>query len=376
MSLKKFFKDDQGVALPIVALLFGFFLIGFVAIVVDAGTLYNTRKSMVTAADAGALAGAMEVEKSLGKSISEIETTKTQAKQIAINVAKQNGAVNPTATIEKMNIKLATGMENRDVIIVSVTKNQSLTFARILGVDDSDVSAKAVATWGFARKLSGGQFLPIFTTTTLIEKDTPLHNKFVYPDGDPVAGNWGWVEGFGNVKDIKAILSGSITEDVQISSVLEGKSGNIQAMFDGDNTIGEKNAQGLGLRFDKAFELVKYEDRKNFMRGLVPVIDDSVNPIVKENGVVELPISYFAVFQIEDYTASDNVGSARAFTADYSARVGPGGVKSYPDVKQGSIFGYFPDEPHILIDQVATVSQNDQISNGNVSETTYHKLIK
>jgi len=87
-------KDQKGAVLPFVALIMVFVIFGMMAIVVDAGGLYNVRKQMVTAADAAALAGAKEMEKNLSASVSESEkaTIRAKAEQIAKSIATKNGA--------------------------------------------------------------------------------------------------------------------------------------------------------------------------------------------------------------------------------------------------------------------------------------------
>lgn len=57
--LKKLFKNDEGSVVVIVAVMMTVFM-GFAAIVIDAGFMYGQRRSLQNAADAGALAGAME----------------------------------------------------------------------------------------------------------------------------------------------------------------------------------------------------------------------------------------------------------------------------------------------------------------------------
>lgn len=369
MGVKRIIKEDKGAVLPFVALLLAFVLLGFAAIVVDAGTLYNARKTMVTAADAGALAGAMEMEKSLGKSGSELINIQTKAKQIARSVALKNGADGAEGkllvSIKQQTVNLPSGPELRDVIEVVVTMNQKLTFARIFGVNESNVDAKAVATWGYTRKLTGGQFLPLFTLDTLVKpagEIVYLHNKFVV-DGS-LNGNWGWVGEFGQNKDMQKILSGeTISESIEIHSTIYGQQGNIASMF---------NNTGLPLRFDNAFNSSTDPiERKVFMRGLVPVI--AHDTLTVQGSSLTLPILHFAVFQIVDYTEKKDTGTPKAFTSDYTAQVGTGGVKNYPDVDKDSIIGYYTGE---IVELSVVIANGDQITNGSLNEPPYHKLIE
>ena len=56
-KIKRILRDEKGTALVLVCLAF-VLLLGFSALVIDYGALALERRRMVTAADAGALAGA------------------------------------------------------------------------------------------------------------------------------------------------------------------------------------------------------------------------------------------------------------------------------------------------------------------------------
>jgi len=85
MNFKRISGNKKGVMLPLVSILLAFVVFGVAALVVDAGMIYAEKKSMVTAADAAALAGAQTLQKSTGVNI-------PKAKQVAENCALSNGA--------------------------------------------------------------------------------------------------------------------------------------------------------------------------------------------------------------------------------------------------------------------------------------------
>jgi hypothetical protein len=60
-SLKIFMKNEDGAVLVLVALMMTV-LMGFAALAIDVGFMYNQRRSLQNAADAGALAGVLEIE--------------------------------------------------------------------------------------------------------------------------------------------------------------------------------------------------------------------------------------------------------------------------------------------------------------------------
>lgn len=130
MKFKKFFKDERGAVLPIVALFILFVAFGISALVIDVGTLYVERRNMVAAADAGALAGAREMQNRTSGTEKIIE--------IAKNVAVANGAEGSTIIVNVYT----TGTRYVEVI---ANKNTELFFAKTFGMNSSNVQAIAKA---------------------------------------------------------------------------------------------------------------------------------------------------------------------------------------------------------------------------------------
>jgi Flp pilus assembly pilin Flp len=73
VKVKRLFMDEKGATLPLVAIILGLFALGFIALVVDVGTLYVERKAMITSADAAALAGAQVLRVNKGANVSDAE---------------------------------------------------------------------------------------------------------------------------------------------------------------------------------------------------------------------------------------------------------------------------------------------------------------
>jgi len=134
MKKVPFLKDERGAVLPIVVLFFAFVVFGISALVVDVGRLYTEKRVLVTAADAGALAGAKEMQKFL--------STETQIRQAAIDAADYNGATDITVIIE---MNSATSSVNDLKVEVIVKNTVDLFFAKAIGINTSDVRARAVA---------------------------------------------------------------------------------------------------------------------------------------------------------------------------------------------------------------------------------------
>lgn len=124
--LKKILRKEDGQSLVLFAL-FMLVLLGFAALVIDAGVLFSTRSQLQNAADAAALAGARDLP-----SISAAKTS-------AIYYAGQNG-------VEGSNTIVTTPYKSdTKKIEVICSKSVTYSFARFLGFTSGNVSARAVA---------------------------------------------------------------------------------------------------------------------------------------------------------------------------------------------------------------------------------------
>jgi hypothetical protein len=104
-------------------------LIGMVALVVDVGVWRSERGHMVNAADAGALAGAANLNRGA-----------TSAENVAVEAAKVNGATSATATAYSTS-----NPNGLDTIKVSVTAPGKPYFAKLFGISGFDIKATATA---------------------------------------------------------------------------------------------------------------------------------------------------------------------------------------------------------------------------------------
>lgn len=378
MNFKSLFKDEKGAILPMVAVLLGFVFLSFAAIVVDVGMLYSERRQMVTAADAGALAGAQVLEESEGSDIAD-------AKVAAVEYAVKNGA-DPTkvnVAVETKSIQLKNETDFRQVITVNVGVTKELFFAKIFGTNTSDVAARAVATWGYVQKVAGGGILPLFATDTLYNATTG--DKYLHWDklivtiddvSESTGGNWGFIDVFPNTAAIKAAMEGQLSEvNLELSTILDNEQGNMTAAVD-----------SIDVRMTAAKGLSNTTDRKKYMSGLIPVIDESGINLHGSN--LELPILYFAVYRIEDYITQVkkidgvdySIGSSNAlsFDDDYIEKTATPmlyGADSNGNVMpKNTIIGQFTGVT-VPVDPISVIG--DQIKPGEGEPiVTYHKLIE
>lgn len=188
------FNDESGNILILVAFAM-IVLFGMTALTIDAGDLYQTRRDMVNAADAAALAGAQELIFNPGD--------KTEAENVAREYASVLNKSEPNQVIVEI--------PDNYTVHVKTGKNVEYVFARFLNLTDSDVKASATAMSGEIIEMEG--LLPIGLTKERFNKLIPLENEeneeneeiedhvFVKFDADYKSGNWNWVSFDANNKD-------------------------------------------------------------------------------------------------------------------------------------------------------------------------------
>lgn len=380
MLLKKLARDEKGAA-GIFMLLFLFMVIlGFSALVVDAGMLYTTRRQMVTAADAGALAGAQEMEKSLGvKDALVISSIKAEAIRIAKETAIRNGAEGePVVEIKKMTIDLADGKTDyRDVIVVTPKKTDSLFFARMLGFNTQDVSASAAATWGYIRKTAGGHILPIYLTTEAYEAGRDyLHSEKIVINGREYPNNTGFI-----------YLNPTWSGQKVINEALAGKTSKItmyiDQIFDGKSGQGNSMVGAVEDRMKFANTLPTEIERRQYMHGLIPIAE----LVDYQGNQLDFVIKEFAVYEIIDVInegASKNkdaVGSDYALLGPNYTSLGKDKAKSYPlsvtnnvSYPIGTVLGRLTGEVRELEVVIEQGDQNVEPVDPNAAK--YSKLVK
>lgn len=370
MKLRKLIKSENGAAVPFIVLILVLGLFGFVTLVVDVGFMYNTRKEMVTAADAGALAGAIQMEKSLGLTdATAIQNIKIKAIEIAKNVAIRNGAEGiPVVTIKKEYVELSAGApEYRDVIEVKVLKNEKLIFAHFLGKNDTNISAKAVATWGYSQEVTGGQILPLFMLEQpYLDGSDIMKDGNIVNDGKTYESNWGFAyidESLQGQNDLNILLNGTnVDKKYKIEALIPGKSGK------GQSLIG-----AIEGRINIARGMATKEARQQFMTGLVPIVDIESD----QGGQLTLRIKYFAVYLIKDII-EDNNSNGYIHALDGENYTSDGIAKNYksvypPGLEKGTVVGEFTNET-IELSVIVTAGDQD-IAAGLTGMSTYSRLI-
>ena len=126
----KFFRDQRGQATILTGLCIAS-LCGFAALSVDVGMLFRAKRVLQNAADAGAIAGAMEVP------YNDYDTAAKAA-------TAQNGITNGVNGATVIVTKASTGSK----VTVSITQSAPTYFMKALSINSMNVSAKASASLG------------------------------------------------------------------------------------------------------------------------------------------------------------------------------------------------------------------------------------
>lgn len=312
MKILRFKKDERGAVLPIVAVFIAVVAFGLAALVIDTGMLYFQRRNMVASADAGALAGARELY--TGMSVEEI-------KQMAADVSVANGADAGRVTVT-VN-KSATAKYPYPHVIVETLNNTNLVFAKVFGIESSDVYAKAVAR---ADKVLNPGIIPLFMIDTEFQKLAvnqidAVHEKpvtIVGPDGkittvDFSSGLLYFDNNISGIPGVKKYLGlrdfvapKSLIDDLTNFRHIPGKPG--LGEIDNNNELPSKSI------FTNWFEMAAAhssspKERRAYMTGFIPVMDSQrylKSYLGTGNDKKNFPVAYFAEVVIIDYVDKNN----------------------------------------------------------------------
>ena len=127
-------------------------ILGFVALAIDAGAMYEERAELQSAADAAALAVAQECASG------GADCTQEGAEALALKYAKSNLRDN---FVKVEAVTLTGETATVDVLTQDAEGNNelALTFAPVIGTDSVKIGATATAKWGFPHK--GPAKLPV-----------------------------------------------------------------------------------------------------------------------------------------------------------------------------------------------------------------------
>jgi uncharacterized membrane protein len=108
-------------------------LVSVVGLVTDGGIVFSQRRDLQNAADAAALAGAMQIDERAYRASGQVVLDEGAAREAATRYLQDEDGIDYTVRVS------AEGVE------VSVSRHASTSFLRLVGIDGVDVSASSSA---------------------------------------------------------------------------------------------------------------------------------------------------------------------------------------------------------------------------------------
>ncbi len=130
--VRRLHSDEGGQAIVLVAIL----MVGLVAVVglvTDGGLVFSQRRDLQNVADAAALAGAMQIDEDAYRASGEVLLDESAARQAAVEYLEAE---------EGVAYSVAVGPARVDV---SVSRQASTGFLRVIGINSVEMSAEASA---------------------------------------------------------------------------------------------------------------------------------------------------------------------------------------------------------------------------------------
>ncbi|MDX6521173.1 MAG: hypothetical protein QOJ31_1732 [Gaiellales bacterium] len=136
--------SERGQSLVLITV-FMMSLLGMAALAIDAGSWYQTKRSVQASADSAALAGA-----------SQLPAGWTPAQTAAQTEYANNGQASDTVTYQN-----TTNLASNDTVTVTATRSSTSFFARLFGFTSANITATASATIeSYTTVQSTGQVMP------------------------------------------------------------------------------------------------------------------------------------------------------------------------------------------------------------------------
>lgn len=218
--LRRVAKEESGAVIIIVAFLL-IALLGMTALAVDVGQLYQARRQMVTAADAGALAGVVDLIENKDQ-----DSAESVARNYAIDNESEAGNTDVNV-INGYTVEVWSG------------KTVNYSFARILGFESQVVTAYARAMYA---PIKTAEIIPLTIHEDNYDDGKKITIKYSHhSDGDLGSGNFHPLAlGGTGANKYKDNLANGYDGLISIGMPLDTESGNMSG----------PTSQGLQPRFD------------------------------------------------------------------------------------------------------------------------------
>jgi hypothetical protein len=261
-------------------------LLGITALAVDVGNLYFEKSKMQNALDAGVLAGAHELI---------LTKNDASAEEEADDISDVNGFPleihGETASLpEYYGQAIASGVEY--YVKANFSKKVNMYFARILGIDNVKVTAKAKAV---VRPISGAKgLIPV----GIAKNDLPTRQytdsiTLVFPEHEPGPGNFGFLDldggHGGGTTDLKNRIVNGYEGTVSIGNLIFTETGGATP---GYNAFNERIQKDSGITKCQSAETADFSCHRLVT---VPIIETWATGQGKPVRIIG-----FAVFFIEE----------------------------------------------------------------------------
>jgi len=123
---------ESGQAIVLVAVLMAG-LVTVVGLVTDGGLVFSQRRDLQSVADAAALAGAMQIDEGVYRASGEVLLDEPAARQAAVQYLEAEGGLSYSVVVRPTRVE------------VSVSRQASMGFLRVVGINRVEIRAKASA---------------------------------------------------------------------------------------------------------------------------------------------------------------------------------------------------------------------------------------
>lgn len=341
--MRNLFKNENGSAIVLVALSM-VVLMGVAACVVDVGVAFAEKAQLQNAADAAALAGAQELpenpEGALEVANSYAEANSLKNGELDINLASDNSAISVTAS-----------------------NTVPTFFARVLGIDESDVSVNATATIGVAGSVP-------WIVPFVIPKPPEFNYEEVYVMRMYGAGDYldypatGYPSGYDYPSDFKGhikyknyplsnrypyqfdYMNVYIEKDTNFNHYIEWlKNGYHKTFSQGQKMYYYAPSSGGKPSVEAFKDRLKRDKNKNYKKAkigdarviLIPVVEKMLKRNTSQSGNVSIKIIGFAGFFIEEVHHTSAYGETFWFEGRFleDLNVGTGEITYDPNADFG-----------------------------------------
>ncbi|MDI6872305.1 MAG: pilus assembly protein TadG-related protein [Bacillota bacterium] len=125
-------SDERGQIIVLVAILM-LGLVAVVGLVTDGGLVFSQRRDLQNAADAAALAGAMQIDENAYRASGAVVLEEGAARQAAVEYLEAEGDMTYSVVVRPARVE------------VSVSRRATTGFLQVIGIDSVEISAGASA---------------------------------------------------------------------------------------------------------------------------------------------------------------------------------------------------------------------------------------